>query len=165
MQFKTIKPGRRTFLSLAVMLTLAPMGAGVHHLLNANETRTAATIADLEESYHGGIWSNRDLETQNTAADLVITSRVRTRFAGTFTVGDGDAQIIPVTGGVSASGRVALNGTLSQGNNRIRVNITGQLSAGGDAIIGSYTATGRTEEGPLNDRGSVALLDNTAPKS
>lgn len=163
MNFKTIRPSRRALLSLAVMATLAPAGVGLQHLVS-NHDRTAATIADLGESYEGGLWSNKEEDTQNTPATLEVASKVRTRFTGTLTV-DGDTSI-PITGGVSAAGRVSATGALNQAPNRLRVVITGQLSAGGKAIIGTYTATGQGAEGRINDRGSIVLLlSEAAPES
>ena len=158
MQFKTMKPSRRALLSLAVVATLAPAGVGLHEILTPEAERTAATIADLFNAYDGALWSNRDTDIQGVSIALQVTDKVRTRFTGNFSINDGKgAQTIPVTGGVSNSGRVAFNGAVNQPNLRVRVTATGQLSANGSAILGTYNVSGRGFEGPINDRGTFIL--------
>ncbi len=159
MQIKLIKPSRRTFLSLAVFLTLAPVGAGVHHLLTPDDSRPAATINDLLPFYEAILWSNRDPEFQQVNAALEVTSKSRTRFTGNFLVEEGKGvQTIPVRGGVSNSGRVAMNGAVNQQGFRLRVNLTGQLNATGEVIMGTYNVSGRGEGGPINDRGTIIFI-------
>lgn len=159
MQTKTMKPSRSTILSLAALLTLAPVGAGVHHLIAPEESRTAATIADLKSLYSdGALWSNRDLDFQGVSASLQVTEKVRTRFSGNLIVNEGDGpQTIPVTGGVSNAGRVSFSGGLNQPDFRLRVIFTGQLNANGEVILGSYNASGRDDGGPINDRGTFII--------
>jgi len=155
-----LKPARGALVPLAILCTLAPAGLGIYQWIDSERVRPAATIGDLDDDYQGFVWSNKLAELQTTPVSLAINSRNRTRFTGTYTLA---GQDVPVTGNVSAAGRLTAAGGVNQGGIDLRATATGQLSAGGEALVGTYSVTGRVETTRFSDRGSLVLTDEALP--
>jgi hypothetical protein len=113
----------------------------------------AATAADLEESYEGGTYSLTNEARQGAFLGMEVHTVDGTSFeaTGKYTLPalSGVEAFIPlpddgpITGKVTAKGKFTATGEFEDG---LKLKLKGTLTAGGDAILGTYTlAQGKTK--------------------
>ena len=146
---------RRIGIMSASLGCLALVGAA----LLPREARTASDIDDLRTGlnvYQGQLYSNTNGTIQGVAFNIQITSKTGNKFVGNSSFGE-------VAGSVSSSGKfkaeveatppAAARGDIGVLGSFSTMKIKGQLSATGEAIVGTYDG-----KGAINDKGTCFFI-------
>ena len=149
---------------LGVMAAALGCVALVGVALFPRNSRTAADIDDLRTGlnvYQGRLYSDTNDAIEAAPFEIQVTSKNGNKFEAESTIG-------PMTGSVGSSGKFkaeveAVGGSTARGKSGALGGFTsmkfkGQLSATGEAVIGTYQG-----KGPTNDKGSCFFVVALAP--